>query len=370
MRTLATLLLLIFSFALPQAQNLITNPGAESDPLGFGWTSVATGTSCGTGSNWRIEGGVTTYPAAQDGTYIFYSGCGSISGEIYQDIDVTAYAPSIDAGSQTFTFTGYTHSFNQTPADGARIMIEYRNISSTVLGSYDTGFTTNIGGWTVNSDTRNAPVGTRTIRVRLLSEANNGSSVDGYIDNLSLTTSPVLPIELLYFSAETTDQGLVQLSWETTQEENNDFFTIERTTDGIDWKIIDMIDGAGASQTALQYQSLDNHPLQSGVAHYRLKQTDFDGGISYSNTSTVNMDDALREKVSIFPNPARDILTLKSDHGDLSQVKLFTLHGAEVINYSATTDPDNSRIQIDISNLSSGVYVIWTSTAYLKFSKY
>lgn len=370
MRTLASLLLLILSLPFSQAQNLITNPGAESDPLGSGWTSVATGTSCGTGSNWRIEGGVTTYPAAQDGTYIFYSGCGSISGEIYQDIDVTAYAASIDAGSQTFTFTGYTHSFNQTPADGARIIIEYRNISSTVLGSYDTGFTTNTGGWTVNSDSRNAPVGTRTIRVRLMSEANNGSSVDGYIDNLSLTTSPVLPIDLLYFSAEKIDQGRVQLSWETTLEENNDFFTVERTADGIDWEIIDMIDGAGSSSKGLRYQSLDNYPLPSGIAHYRLKQTDFDGGISYSHTTTVNMGDLLEAKAYIFPNPATNILTLVSDGDDLSQVKLFTLHGAEVINYSATTDPDNSRFQIDISNLSTGLYVIRTSTAYLKFSKY
>ena len=132
-----------------------------------------------------------------------------------------------------------------------------------------------------------------------------------------------------------------------------------------------MIDGAGTSQTALQYQSLDNYPLPSGIAHYRLKQTDFDGGISYSHTTTVNMGDLLEAKAFIFPNPATDLLTLLvSDRDDLSQIKLFTLHGAEVINYSATTDPDNSRIQIDISNLSSGVYVIWTAAAYVKFSKY
>lgn len=82
------------------------------------------------------------------------------------------------------------------------------------------------------------------------------------------------------------------------------------------------------------------------------------------------MVDSFQEKAFIFPNPATDILTLVSDRDDLSQVKLFTLHGAEVINYSATTDPDNSRIQIDIRNLNPGIYVIWMSTAYLKVSKY
>ncbi|MGB0887995.1 MAG: hypothetical protein ACPGSL_07735 [Vicingaceae bacterium] len=124
-----TICLSIFSV---YGQNLIINPSAESDPFGAGggWASVVTGTSCYTGSNWQITGNQNGFPVAQSGTMYFYSGCGSISGEAYQDIDVSANAIQIDAGSQTFTFSGYTQSYNQNPIDGARIIVEYRNASS------------------------------------------------------------------------------------------------------------------------------------------------------------------------------------------------------------------------------------------------
>lgn len=91
---LAAILLLYASAGI--AQNLIVNPSAETDPYATGWTLITEGTDCNTGNNWHIPANQNGYPAARDGSYMFFSGCNNISGEIYQDVNVSAYAADID----------------------------------------------------------------------------------------------------------------------------------------------------------------------------------------------------------------------------------------------------------------------------------
>jgi len=88
-----------------------------------------------------------------------------------------------------------------------------------------------------------------------------------------------LPVELLYFNARAAGD-LVFLNWSTQTEENNDFFTIERSKDGYDWTVIAEIPGAGFSNDMLDYEFTDMSPT-TGWNYYRLKQTDYDGQFEY-----------------------------------------------------------------------------------------
>ena len=89
-----------------------------------------------------------------------------------------------------------------------------------------------------------------------------------------------LPISLLHFNAQP-NGSKVDVTWITASEINNDFFTIEKSTDGADFTPIAVVDGAGNSSSALNYFYPDYNPVH-GVSYYRLKQTDFDGQYSYS----------------------------------------------------------------------------------------
>lgn len=88
-------------------------------------------------------------------------------------------------------------------------------------------------------------------------------------------TSVSLPIDLLSFDSEVKNDR-VNLLWSTASEVNNDYFNIERSDNGKDWRTISETDGAGNSSQMMNYQIFDNSPI-SGKAYYRLKQTDFDG---------------------------------------------------------------------------------------------
>lgn len=97
-----------------------------------------------------------------------------------------------------------------------------------------------------------------------------------------------LPISLLSFNA-VPKGNTVLCNWVTASELNNDYFTIERSADGSFFEAIGIVDGAGNSNEELNYQFTDYQPF-NGVSYYRLKQTDFDGTVTYTNMVAVQFN--------------------------------------------------------------------------------
>jgi hypothetical protein len=89
------------------------------------------------------------------------------------------------------------------------------------------------------------------------------------------TINCLLPIELLSFSGSNSSDGNV-LKWETATEQNNDYFIIEKSIDGLSWSEVTSIDGAGNSTTRHEYQYTDNYQLNN-ITYYRLTQVDYNG---------------------------------------------------------------------------------------------
>lgn len=122
------------------------------------------------------------------------------------------------------------------------------------------------------------------------------------IDNFSSNTTPFnlnwggtaslnctpLPIELLSFNGYG-EKDYNHLKWSTATEINNDYFILERSLDGISWEKITQIEGAGNSNTVVNY-SFKDYGYTSGVNYYRLSQTDFNGKKEYFNIIAVDND--------------------------------------------------------------------------------
>lgn len=159
---------------------LLANPGAEARPVDGeipGWSEVV-------GDSWLWRRFVE--PPPESGQAYFAAGPVE-TGELAQDVDVTAYAERIATGGQRFRFEGFVRSLVEAPADTARIVVEYRDeTNSVVLDAFDTGEIASPEAWRRAADERVAPVGTRWIRVRLLTTRFSGEEADGYFDALSL----------------------------------------------------------------------------------------------------------------------------------------------------------------------------------------
>ncbi len=170
-----------------------------------------------------------------------------------------------------------------------------------------------------------------------------------------------LPIELLSFTAVVNGKD-VDLKWETATEVNNDFFTVERSADAMDFGFVDEIKGAGNSSQPINYFTKDREPLH-GISYYRLKQIDFDGHYKYSNVVPVNIVSSSFEVLNTYNDPDAGSLqiTLNCNINYLIQFDLYTLLGEKVYSTFAQVSEQNNKIDIPSATLAKGIYLLRVS---------
>ncbi|MFZ6010470.1 MAG: T9SS type A sorting domain-containing protein, partial [Bacteroidota bacterium] len=174
---------------------------------------------------------------------------------------------------------------------------------------------------------------------------------------LSGNGSP-LPVEFLSFDAKE-GIGVVRLNWITAMEINNDYFTIERSKNGIRFEEVAKVAGAGNSSLRKTYSFVDDGPL-GGISYYRLKQTDFDGHFGYSDVVMVKMPET--KVVSLYPNPSDgthiNLQLPEVQRGSPIIITIFDVLGRSVYNNVSTPD-DQGEIALELTDrLETGTYLV------------
>lgn len=160
-----------------------------------------------------------------------------------------------------------------------------------------------------------------------------------------------LPVELAEFDL-VADNGEVALNWATLTEQNNVFFTIERSANGQDWQIWERVAGAGVSTEPQFYRATDAFPFPDR-SYYRLSQTDSDGKNHILSTKMVVLAHTEGD-VRVFPNPSYDQLVVQAEAG--SSFKIYDLMGRKVAEEQLAEDEGEKKIYW--GNLSAGLYHI------------
>lgn len=165
--------------------------------------------------------------------------------------------------------------------------------------------------------------------------------------------SSTLPVQLISFEAEAINAKKVTIKWSTATEENNDYFEILRSVDGSNFEVIATIDGNGNSNAMLYYQ-IDDNTAENGVNYYQLKQVDFDGKATLSNTIFVNISNL--NEVTVYPNPVQSgsDVTLNFGLTVNAQVEIYDMSG-RLLNSVITND---SQVNIPTSQMQKGMYII------------
>jgi len=163
-------------------RNMVRNPGNE-ETLVAGripqWTAVE-----GLGWTQGLANGADL--TAQRGAAYFFAGDAG-QAELRQDVDVSAFAAAISAGTQQFEFQAYLRSAAEAMPDTGHVVVEYRDQSnSNLLAALDSGAIAATNGWHLTEDIRTAPAGTGWIRIRLLATRNSGATNDAFFDSISL----------------------------------------------------------------------------------------------------------------------------------------------------------------------------------------
>lgn len=181
-----------------------------------------------------------------------------------------------------------------------------------------------------------------------------------------------LPVELSSFNAMNGDACSILLEWTTDTETNNDYFVVEKSANGIHYKPIGTVKGAGNSNAARAYTFIDRSPSINN--YYRLKQMDMDGIPTVSShlvirSTCFNDDDST---VEVFPNPVREEATVKFyNENSETQVALTVSDALGRLVHTETLGVNEGAnlLQFSTKDLVSGTYYVqlrgssWVSVA-------
>jgi len=173
-------------------------------------------------------------------------------------------------------------------------------------------------------------------------------------------TSPSqLPVILESFTAEGINNS-IQIDWQTAQERNISQFILQHSINARVFE--DIATMTANSNGANNYQFTDKYPI-NGVNYYRLQIIDKDGAVSFSKTISfqISINSSL---FSIFPNPAKNIVTIRGNH--ISSVQVVDNLG-RLFNSVRLQDATNPAIAV--SHLPSGIYHLRIQTIDGKVSE-
>jgi hypothetical protein len=289
----------------------IANPNGGFSPYTYLWSTGAT------------TQGITGLAAGSYAlTVTDFVGCKYLSGIIITQPQQLV-ATIINSGNATLP--GNNNGWAQVMAAGGTSPYSY---------SWSSGSTDSIA--------HSLSAGTYTVTV----VDNNGCS-----DSASVTIKGQmpLPIGLLFFNAVCEDQQ-VNLNWSTAAEINNAHFTIERSTNAIDWEFVANVPGAGNSNAVILYNSFDPDPWQ-GTSYYRLSCTDYNGF-----TEVIKMQDVecscKQLEFNVFQNPTKGDFTVTAPEGT-TELRIYTPTRQLVMKKNL-----NGLTSIDLNLSTSGMYII------------
>ncbi len=180
-----------------------------------------------------------------------------------------------------------------------------------------------------------------------------------------------LPVELLTFFAKNVN-GDVKLNWSTSSETNNKGFFIERSLDGVNYKDLDFVAGAGNSKSVKNYGYLDENAFNlASTIFYRLRQVDFDGTITLSNVAIVSESDRIEDGVAVYPNPfshTTGILIIAANSG-IANIEVVDLLGRTVASQSNSISMGSQYLNLNgLNQLTAGVYTVRINIGNIVFT--
>lgn len=191
------------------------------------------------------------------------------------------------------------------------------------------------------------------------------ASIDKH-GNIGVPTAELSPLplaaELTSFTAAVSGRSVV-LQWKTATESGNHGYCVERKypdAPSSSWIELGVIRGAGTSSAPNAYSFTDASPV-SGRAEYRLRQTDINGAVHFSQTVEVNIAVPAEFKLyQNYPNPFNPStsfeFTVPVD--GLTTLKIFTAVGQEITTlFDGIAEAGTyHRVSFNAKDLSSGVY--------------
>ncbi|MEY5047869.1 MAG: hypothetical protein RLZZ175_1228 [Bacteroidota bacterium] len=205
-----------------------------------------------------------------------------------------------------------------------------------------------------------------TWSINTASNTLSWSGITSFSRITAAKTSTPVPVQFLVVNASVVNDK-VQVAFSTAQEQNNHYFVIESSTDGVSFDSVGVLTGAGNSNNVLHYVF---ETEITAATYYRVKQVDFDGQNTYSSVFNLsNTTVATEEYFKVYPNPsnAKQGLNIAYKSNNFEEVINVTIVDlTEKVHYNADHEI-NFKGVVDLPlfanhELPTGIYIITLKT--------
>ncbi len=170
------------------------------------------------------------------------------------------------------------------------------------------------------------------------------------------TRSNPLPIELTNWTG-VCDGKQVKLTWSTASEHSNEYFTIEKSRDAQAWSELVRVDAAGNSQSTTDYSYIDENT--SGLAYYRLSQTDLDGTVTVFDVVAAGCEANSTEIVNAWDDGNDLNVVVSSTEQGVYDATLTDAQGKVMLSRpSQAISKGYTPLKLNKNGIATGVYVI------------
>ncbi|MCU0444593.1 MAG: T9SS type A sorting domain-containing protein [Microscillaceae bacterium] len=169
-----------------------------------------------------------------------------------------------------------------------------------------------------------------------------------------------LPVSLLSFTAQLTDNEEVELEWKTGFELNIKAFEVEKSNNGIDYAFLARLESRGntSGENNHIYRLLDREP-HDGINYYRLKVVNIDDSKQDLKIISITLTDGKAQIDNIYPNPFAERINLKFSlpQGDKYQIMVKDKLGRSVLNQSGVSEGAN-WLELNLQGLPTSEYFL------------
>lgn len=250
---------------------------------------------------------------------------------------------------------------NSTAGITADVTFRYLGAENTLVVPYNTG---NLGAqyWSAAWLPNNAIIGSAPavlvgVGSVTASALTIGNAYTPWV--LSSVTAP-LPVELVSFSSQCKGNS-VELSWMTSSETNNNFFTVQRSNDGVNFRDIGTRAGNGTTSQLHAYAFTDNEPT-TGATYYRLNQTDFNGQSTVTPLIAQEQCGNGGEVISTFGNGSNLVVDIYTPNGSDYTIDIYDAQGKLVDVRPVAAGQGSNRYELEPFP-AVGIYLVTVTGA-------
>jgi len=162
-----------------------------------------------------------------------------------------------------------------------------------------------------------------------------------------------LPIGLLTTFTGTVINNEHLIKWKMRSEIESAHFILQVSTDGVNFEILDTVQGAGTTSSLTSYEIINTN-TSLGSLYYQLLQVEYDGTIN-----TLGIIKVTQYATSVYPNPTKQYLNLHNNGQGFQnlEINITDITGQQIANYTQNQiETTNLGYRLNVAFLSSGIY--------------